>query len=472
MYDVIIIGCGITGAAIAYELSKYNLRILILEKENDVAMGSTRANSAIIHAGFDPEEGTLMARLNVRGSRLAEEICRELDVPYVRNGAVVLAFDESERQSLEKLLRRGINNGVANLRIIERDELRAMEPEVSGDAIAALYAPDSAICSPWEYCLALAETAVRNGAELKLSSGVKSIQKTADQWCVSTESESFTARFVVNAAGSQADVVHDLALKHEFEILPTRGQYYLLDKSEGSRVRSTVFRCPGANGKGVLVAPTVHGNLIVGPDSELTGTVDVSTTKEGFDYIRSRAVESVPGISFSANIRNFAGSRARTAKGDFIIAENGGFIDAAGICSPGLSAAPAVGEYVTELIENAAGLPRKREHFTNKRKRIRFRELDDEAKAELIAKDPAYGRIVCRCEMITEGEIRDAFDAPIPPTTIDAVKRRVGAGMGRCQGGFCSPLVLEMLAARLGVSRYSILKDSEGSFVLIKNNEH
>lgn len=468
MYDVIIIGCGISGAAVAYELSKYNLKTLILEKENDVAKGATRANSAIIHAGFDPEEGTLMAKLNVSGARMAEMLCRNLDVPYIKSGALVLAFDESEKQGLEILYNRGIKNGVKNLRILERSEIIEIEPFISDDAIAALYAPDSAICSPWEYCLALAETAVRNGVELKLNSKVDKIERKGDcdGWQISAENETFETRYVINASGVDAELIHDLALEHAFEILPTRGQYYLLDKSEGHRVQSTVFQCPGAEGKGVLVSPTVHGNLIVGPDSIQTDEPDISTTREGLEFVKDKAIKSVPTVDFSENIRNFAGCRARSSRNDFIIEENDGFIDVAGICSPGLSAAPAVGKYVADLIRSTGFFLNEKENFINKRSKIRFRELDENERMKLVDENPAYGRIICRCETITEGEILDAFDSPIPPTSIDGVKRRVGSGMGRCQGGFCSPLVLDLLAKEQGVGKDKIVKDSKESFVL------
>lgn len=466
MYDIIIIGCGITGAAVAYELSRYKLNILILEKENDVAKGSTRANSAIIHAGFDPEEGTLMAKLNVSGARMAETLCRNLDVPYIKNGALVLAFNESEKQGLEILYNRGIKNGVKNLRILEQSEIKEIEPFVSDDVISALYAPDSAICSPWEYCLALAETAVRNGAELKLNSKVDRIERKCDGWQVSAENETFESKYVINASGTDAGLIHDLALEHAFEILPTKGQYYLLDKSEGHRVQSTIFRCPGAEGKGVLVSPTVHGNLIVGPDSIQTDEPDTSTTREGLEFVKDKAIKSVPAIDFSESIRNFAGCRARTSRGDFIIEENDGFIDVAGICSPGLSAAPAIGKYVADLIRSTGFFLNEKENFINKRSKIRFRELGENERMKLAAENPAYGRIICRCETITEGEMLDAFDSPIPPISIDGVKRRVGSGMGRCQGGFCSPLVLELLAKMQSVSKDKIVKDSKESFVL------
>ena len=468
MYDIIIIGCGITGASVAYELSRYELNILVLEKENDVAKGATRANSAIIHAGFDPEEGTLMARLNIKGAKLAEGLCRNLDVPYEKNGALVLAFNDSEKHSLEILYNRGKNNGVENLKILDKAGIRDIEPNVSDDVVAALYAPDSAICSPWEYCLALAETAVRNGAKIKLSSKVDKIDRKGDGWQVSAGNETFKARYVINASGADAELIHDLALDHSFEILPNRGQYFLLDKSEGNRVHSTIFQCPGVEGKGVLVSPTVHGNLIVGPDSKQTEEADVSTARDDLDFIKNKAVRMVPSIDFSENIRNFAGCRARSSKGDFIIEETKGFIDVAGICSPGLSAAPAIGKYVVDLIKNTGFELKEKENFFNKRKRIRFKELDEASRMKLIAENPAYGRVICRCETITEGEILDAFDSPIPPISIDGVKRRVGSGMGRCQGGFCSPLVLELLAKELSISKDKVVKDSEGSYVLYK----
>ena len=473
MYDVLIIGCGITGAATAFELSKYQLKAAVLERENDVAMGATKANSAILHAGYDPEPGSLMARLNVRGSALAKELCRALDVPYRRCGSLVLALSQEDVPMLEKLYRRGRANGVPGLRLLSGGEARAMEPNLSETVAGALYAPSAAICSPWEYCLALAETAVRNGAELHLGTAVTGLTRDGGGWTVSASRGEFRARFVVNAAGVDAAVIHDMAAPHAFDIRPSRGQYYLLDKSEGSRVSHVVFQVPGQAGKGVLVAPTVHGNLIVGPDAQPVEGNDTSTTAAGMNYVRTVAQRSVPSVNFRESIRNFAGVRAKAGE-DFILQEAEGapgFFDLAGVGSPGLSAAPAIGEYAVELLRKA-GLPlRSKETFLCERRRTRFRELPPGECAALVEREPAYGRVICRCETVTEGEILEALHTPIPPRSVDGVKRRVNAGMGRCQGGFCGPRVVELLSRELGISPGDVVQDQAGSRLLARETK-
>ena len=468
MYDVLIIGCGITGAATAFELSRYQLKIAVLERENDVSMGATKANSAIIHAGYDPEPGTLMARLNVRGAALAKELCRRMDVPYRRCGSLVLALAEDDLPVLEKLYCRGQANGVPDLRLLSGDEARAMEPNLSETVSGALYAPTAAICSPWEYCLALAETAVRNGADLRLETAVTGLRRSGTGWTVHTGQGDFHARFVINAAGVDAAAVHNMAAPRSFAISPSRGQYYLLDKSEGTRVSHVIFQTPSKAGKGVLVAPTVHGNLIVGPDARPVKGCDTSTDAAGMAFVRSAAQKSVPSINFRESIRNFAGVRAKAGE-DFILEEAEGapgFFDLAGVCSPGLSAAPAIGEYAVELLQKA-GLPLTRKaNFICERRRTRFRELSPAARAAVVEREPAYGRVICRCETVTEGEILEALRAPIPPRSVDGVKRRVNAGMGRCQGGFCGPRVVELLSRELGVSPGEIVQDQAGSRLL------
>lgn len=465
MYDVVIIGCGITGAAAAFELSKYQLKIAVLEKENDVAEGSTKANSAILHAGYDPEPGTLMAKLNVRGTQLGKELCRQLDVPCKQIGSFVIGFDETDEKELQNLYNKGKANGVPDLQLLSGEEARVMEPHLSKEVTGALYAPSAAIVSPWEYCLALAETAVRNGAELYLEREVTGIVPIDGGWRVETQDGAFETRWVVNAAGQNAGRVHDMAAPHTFDIHPGRGEYYLLDKEEGDRVTRTIFQCPGPKGKGVLVSPTVHGNLIVGPNSEPVDST--ATTTDALNYVREMASRSVPSVNYRASIRNFAGVRATSDSKDFMIGEAApGFFDLAGICSPGLSSAPAIAEYAVEHM-GVAGLElRKKDHFICQRKRVRFKELPESEKAALVQKTPAYGRIVCRCETVSEGEILDALHTPIPPRSVDGVKRRVNAGMGRCQGGFCGPRVVELLSRELGVPPTEIIQDRAGTWLL------
>ena len=472
MYDVVIIGCGIVGAATAFELSKYRLKVGIVERENDVACGTTKANSAIIHAGYDPVPGTLMARLNVRGAALARELCAALDVPYLPCGSLVLGFSPEDQAHLEELYRRGVANGVPDLALLTGDEARALEPNLSPAVTAALLAPTAAICSPWEYGLALAETAVRNGAELQLETAVTGLTPTEEGWRVETNRGVLEARYVVNAAGLEAQTIHEMAAPPSFAIHPSRGQYFLLDKSEGGRVGRVIFQCPNEKGKGVLVSPTVHGNLIVGPDAEPVEGDDTSTTSAGLAFVRETALRSVPSVDFRTSIRNFAGVRASTGAKDFIIELSAPhFLDLAGICSPGLSAAPAIGEYAVELLGQAGLALERKEDFQASRKRVRFREMSPEEKAKLVAEHPAYGRVICRCETVTEGEILDALAGPIPPRSVDGVKRRAGAGLGRCQGGFCGPRVVELLAREQHRSPGDIPQERTGSWLLVRETK-
>ena len=467
MYDVLIIGCGITGAAAAFELSRYQLKIGILEKENDVANGTTKANSAILHAGYDPLPGTLMARLNVQGAALAKELCARLDVPYRQCGSLVLAFSREDCSTLEELYRRGQANGVPELALLTGDQARTIEPNLSPQVLAALHAPTAAICSPWEFCLALAETAVDNGAKLHLETTVTGLTPTGNGWMIHTDRGSFAARYVVNAAGLSAQAIHEMAAPHTFTIHPSRGQYYLLDKSEGDRVSHVIFQCPGAQGKGVLTAPTVHGNLIVGPNAEPVEGNDTGTTAQGLAFVRTAALRSVPSIRFRDSIRNFAGVRAAADTGDFILSLAADhFLDLAGICSPGLTAAPAIARYAVQLLSGDGLALRPKESFLCRRSRVRFHDLPPREKARLAAEDPSFGRVICRCETVTEGEILAALRSPIPPRSVDGVKRRVGAGMGRCQGGFCGPRVVEILSRELGIPPDQILQDQAGTWIL------
>ena len=468
MVDVAIIGCGVTGAAVAYQLAKKQVSVLILEAENDVSMGTTKANSAILHAGYDPESGTSMARLNVRGSALAKEICAALDVPYKQTGSFVVAFGPEQEKTLQRLYENGAANGVPGLEILSGDEARALEPNLSPEITAALHAPSAAIVSPWEFALAMAENAVQNGADLHLETRVTGLAPTEGGWKIATTKGDFEARFVVNAAGVDAGKVHAMAAPENFVTRPCRGEYYLLDKSAGSTVGRVIFQCPTAAGKGVLVAPTVHGNLIVGPNAQdVADSADTATTAMGLAQVAQSARKSVPGVDLSACIRNFAGIRANTDRPDFVIQWAApGLLDLAGMKSPGLSAAAAVGEEAAALLQRAGLVLKEKENPVTTRKRIRFKELPGEEKAALIAREPSYGRVICRCERVTEGEIITACHTAIPPRSIDGVKRRVGAGMGRCQGGFCGPRVMEILSRELGKSPLEIPQEGAASILL------
>ena len=468
MYDVIIIGAGIVGCSTAYYLSQYDLKVAVLEACNDVSMGTTRANSAIIHAGYDPEPGTLMARHNVKGALMIRELCRRLDVPYNQCGALVVGFDEKDMETIQTLYERGLANGVEFLKILSREETHDLEPQLSADVQGALLAPTSAIVSPWELALALMEVAVENGVELKLNNKVEAISKSDEVFTVKTSEGEYKSRYVVNAAGINSDVIHEMIGQKEFTITRTKGEYYLLDKSEGNRVSHTIFQCPSKVGKGVLVSPTVHGNLIVGPNAEDSDNTD--TTYEGLQFVRKTAVRSVPFISFGDNIRNFAGIRAKNDRGDFIVEESHsvlGFYNIAGIMSPGLSSAPSLALEAVDWLKGKMDLHKKAE-YKETRKKVRFNQLDEEEKNELIRKDPRYGRIICRCETVTEGEIVEAIHGVIPAVSIDAVKRRCNAGMGRCQGGFCGGKVAEILVRERGISPLDVLQNQRGTNILVR----
>lgn len=470
MFDVAIIGGGICGCSLLYELSRYRISAVLLEKENDVSVGTTKANSAIVHAGYDPVPGTRMARCNVEGNRMIHELCRKLDVPFAPIGSLVLAFSQEDRKTLETLYDRGVKNAVPDLRILETEELHRLEPNVSQEAVAALYAPSAGVVSPWELALALAETAVRNGAEVMLRSEVTAIEKQEDgSFSVLAGGKPIKARFVVNAAGVASDRVHNLVAEPFFHITPNKGEYYLLDKSQGEIVSHVIFQCPNKDGKGVLVSPTVHGNLIVGPNAQDSVPGDLANTAAGLEFVKKTALRSVPCINFRDSIRNFAGLRAVSEIDDFLIGESNvkGFFDIAGIKSPGLTSAPSIAKDMVEMLRDAGLALEEKEDFCDTRKVIRFKSLSHKERADLIRENPAYGQIVCRCETITEGEIVAALHRPIPPCSIDGIKRRCGSGMGRCQGGFCGPRVQEIISRELGIPEEQIPQDRDGMNIIL-----
>lgn len=469
MYDVAIIGAGITGCSLFYELCRYRLRVILLEKENDVSLGATKANSAIVHAGYDPPEGTLMASANVRGNAMIPELCRRLDVPYRQTGSLVLAFSQEQMKTLHELCRRGQNNGVPGLRVLNEQDARALEPNLGPQVLGALYAPSAGVVSPWELALALAQNAVQNGGELALRSAVEAVHPQSEGFTVTAGGRRLRARFLVNAAGTSAQRVARMAGDTSFEIHPSKGEYFLLDKNQGALVSRVVFQCPGKAGKGVLVAPTVHGNLIVGPNAQPAQSDDTATTAEGLAFVREAALRSAPGIEFKECIRTFAGLRAVSSEGDFILRESAqvpGLFLMAGIKSPGLTAAPALAKDMASLLERAGLTLRPQEQIVTTRRVVRFRELNDAQRAEAVRVDPNFGRVVCRCETVTEAEIINALRAPVPPVSIDGVKRRCSCGMGRCQGGFCGPRVQQIIARELGIAAKDVALDRDGMTLL------
>ncbi|WP_295109551.1 NAD(P)/FAD-dependent oxidoreductase [Ruminococcus sp.] len=452
MYDVIIIGGGVTGCAAAAELAKYQLDVCLVEKESDVCEGTSKANSAIVHAGFDAEPDTLKAKLNVRGNAMIAELSNKLDFAFKNNGAMVLCFEEDRLTDLKKLREKGEKNGVAGLEILSGDEARAREPRLSKEVKYALYAPTSGIVCPFEMTLAFAENAYANGVEFRLSTEVTAIEKNSEGWKVITDKGEILGRYIFNCAGVYADKIAEMANAGDFRIIPRKGEYMLMDKDAGETVSHTIFQLPTKMGKGVLVTPTVHGNLLVGPTAEdIDDKENTSTTAGGLAEIRAKSALSVEGLPFGKVITGFTGLRAVGDTNDFIINEGAeGFFNAAGIESPGLTSAPAIAEMLREMLSKKTDLSPKTDHIDTREGVVHFAELSREEQNALIAKDPTYGNIVCRCETITEGEIRDAINRPLGAVTLDGVKRRTRAGMGRCQAGFCSPKTILLLAEKLG----------------------
>ncbi|SHK30011.1 glycerol-3-phosphate dehydrogenase [Anaerobranca californiensis DSM 14826] len=471
MYDVLIIGAGIVGTAIARELSKYELKVILAEKENDIANGTTKANSAIVHAGYDALPGTLKAKTNVLGNKLYPKLCEELDVPFKQIGSFVVAFNEDEVKVLERLKKQGEENGVPNLEILPGEKVLEMEPNLSDKITAALYAPTGGIVGPFELAIALAENAVENGVEVILNSPVTKIEKIEEGYKVKAGEREILTKFVINCAGLYADQVNNLINEEYFKIQPNRGEYNLFDKTVGNYVNKVVFQAPTPVSKGVVCLPTVHGNFLIGPTADYVDSPqEVQTTGKGLAEVREKGLKVLPNFPFYKVITSFAGLRAKVEGGDFIIEEvreNKGFINVAGIDSPGLTAAPVIALEVVEILRNITGGLKEKENFNGKRKAVvHFMELSPEEKAELIKKDPKFGRVICRCESITEGEIVNAIHRPVGGRTLDGIKRRVRAGMGRCQGGFCAPRVMEILARELEKDITEIVKDSPNSYIL------
>ena len=470
MLDIIIIGAGVSGTAIARELSRYEAKILVLEKEEDVCCGTSKANSAIVHGGFDAETGSLMAKLNVRGSNMMAQLSKDLDFHYDRCGSLVLCMAEEDRPKLQKLYEKGVANGVKELRIIGREELLELEPNVGDDAVAALWAPSGAIVCPFGLNIALAENAAANGAAFAFNTQVTGLEQVDRGWLVHTNQGDFLSRAVINAAGVHAGEIHNLVSEDKMTIINRRGDYYLLDKT-AKCVSHTVFTLPNRFGKGVLVSPTVHGNTIVGPTAiDIPDPENTATTAAGLAQAGEKATYMIKNLPLRQVITSFAGLRAHHVDHDFKIGEvegAPGFVDVAAIESPGLSASPAIGEYVADLVREMLDLQKKENFIATRKGILNPAELSLEERNALIQENPAYGQIICRCESISEGEILDAIHRPLGARSLDGVKRRVRAGMGRCQGGFCAPRVMEILARELGIPEVEVTKAGPGSELLV-----
>ncbi len=473
-FDIAIIGGGVIGGMIARTLSAYNCKVCILEKENDVARGASCANSAIVHAGFDAKEGSMKAKMNVRGSEMMEQVCGELGVKYRNNGSLVIGYNEDDLLTLEALLERGKQNRVRGLRLLSAEELIGMEPNIHKSATCALYAPTGAIVCPYELTIAAVGNAMDNGASLFTGFAVESIADEGDHFRITSPAGEITAVYVINAAGLFADAIARMVGDDSFTVHPRRGEYLLLDRTCGTLVSSTIFCTPSKMGKGILVTPTVDGNLLLGPTSvDMEDKADHATRAEGLQFVREKSRSMAEGIPFGKTITSFSGLRAVGSTGDFIINNpRPRFVNAAGIESPGLSSAPAIAEYVRDILLSIGWNAEKKADFNPVRPASHaFREGSDEEKNEMIRRDPAYGQIVCRCEGITKGEILAAIRQNPRPRDLDGVKRRTRAQMGRCQGGFCSPYIVELLAKENGTPETDVTKFGGGSYINLKKTK-
>ena len=466
MYDVVIVGAGAIGSSIARELSKYKLKTLVLERENDVGNVTSMANSAIVHSGYDPKPGTKKAFHNVRGNKLYDEIAKDLDVEFKRIGSLTCAINDEELEVIEHYLPRAKENGV-EVKLLNKEETKELEPFISDNVIASLYAPTAGIINPFELTVALMENAMDNGVELKLNTEVVDITKTSNGYLVKTNDEEIEPRVVINSAGLYSDKVARMLGIDTFEVKPRKGEYFVLDHFKQPFVSHVIFPTPTAKGKGILVTPTTHGNYLVGPSSEwVEDKEDLSTDKLTLDDVRSKSSTLVSNIPFQYMIRQFSGLRATGSTGDFIIENHEGFIILGGIESPGLASAPSIALEVIDLVKENIELV-SNENFNPKRRKLnKLINMSEEERNELIKKDPRYGRIVCRCESISEGEVVDIIHRNAGATTVKGVKKRCRPGFGKCQGGFCEPLIVEILCRELNKDPMEIRYDSNDAYIL------
>ena len=468
MRDIIVIGAGVVGCSIARELSKYNLDVLVVEKNSDVSEGISKGNSGIVHAGYNEKIGTLKAKLNIEGNKIFDDLSRDLQFPFKRNGAFILAFSDEEMKTLESLKENGEKLGVEGLEILTREEALNIEPNLNKEIVGVLNVKTSGIVSPYEMTIALAENAAENGVEFKLNSKVTSIEKISEGYKVTLNNkELVSGKIIINASGLEGAFLNNLVSMSKREINPVKGEYCLFDKVAGAMINKTLFQVPNKLSKGVLVTPTAEGNLLVGPNAVEGKTLE--TSREGIDEILDKSKKSLEELPVARILNTFSGIRPKTKGGDFIIEEvedAKNFINVIGIDSPGLTAAPAIGVYVVNMIKERLDLVEKKNFKKTREKIVRFAELSLKEKNKLIKEKPAYGHMVCKCEFITEGEIVEAIHRPIKALTVDAIKRRTRASMGGCQGIGCTLPISKILSRELGIDISDINKNSEGSPVI------
>ncbi|MDH2336802.1 NAD(P)/FAD-dependent oxidoreductase [Clostridium perfringens] len=468
MRDIIVIGAGVVGCSIARELSKYNLDVLVVEKNSDVSEGISKGNSGIVHAGYNEKIGTLKAKLNIEGNKIFDDLSRDLQFPFKRNGAFILAFKDEEMKTLESLKENGEKLGVEGLEILTREEALNIEPNLNKEIVGVLNVKTSGIVSPYEMTIALAENAAENGVEFKLNSKVTNIEKISEGYKVTLNNkEVVSGKIIINASGLEGAFLNNLVSMTKREINPVKGEYCLFDKVSGAMINKTLFQVPNKLSKGVLVTPTAEGNLLVGPNAVEGRTLE--TSRAGIDEILDKSKKSIKELPVARILNTFSGIRPKTKEGDFIIEEvedAKNFINVIGIDSPGLTAAPAIGVYVVNMIKEKLDLVEKKNFKKTREKIVRFAELSLEEKNKLIKENPAYGHMICKCEFVTEGEIVEAIHRPIRAITVDAIKRRTRASMGGCQGVGCTLPISKILSRELGIDISDINKNSEGSPVV------
>ncbi|MBE6132165.1 MAG: NAD(P)/FAD-dependent oxidoreductase [Erysipelotrichaceae bacterium] len=470
MYDIIIIGAGVTGSFIARELARYKLNVLVLEKDFDVGNETTAANSAIVHSGYDPVPGTLKAKLNVEGNKMFDKVCDELDVSFKRIGSITVALDEAQMETLKALQERAKENGVETI-LLNREELLEKEPMLQKEVIGGLLAPTAGIIDPFNLCVHLMENAIDNGVTLKLNEEVTKIVKEDGLFVVNDQ---YKAKVVINATGVMGDIVNELVNDKTFDIMPRKGQYYVFDHFKRPFVSHTLFMVPSDKGKGVLITPTTSGNYLVGPSANLVARDEKSTDKQTLNNVRAQANNVIENIPYYETIRTFAGLRATPSTHDFIIeeSETENFINVVGIESPGLASSPAIAKMVIdEIISKKFDLVEKEDYNPRVRRYVKLKNLSIEERQEYFKSNKDYGTIVCKCEQVSKGEIIDCLNRSCPPHSIKALKRRLRVGFGKCQGGMCQSVALEILAAHYGLDKKEIPYDGPKAFILLKKTK-
>ena len=470
MYDILIIGAGVTGCFIARELSRYNLNVIVLEKNNDVGNETTAANSAIVHSGYDPVPGSLKAKLNVLGNSMFDKVCDELDVSFKRIGSITLALDDAQLETLKELQERAKLNGVETV-LLDREKVLELEPKVTQDVVGGLLAPTAGIIDPFNLCVHLMENAIDNGVKLQLEEEVTKIVKKDDYFEVN---DKYQAKLVINATGVMGDIVNELVNDKTFDIMPRKGQYYVFDHFKYPFVNHTLFLVPSDKGKGVLISPTTSGNYLVGPSASLVVRDEKTTDKQTLVNVRQQADTMIQGIPYYETIRTFAGLRATPSTHDFIIeeSETENFINVVGIESPGLASSPAIAKMVVEeIVAKKVDLVEKENFNPRVRKYVKLKNLSIEERQEYFKQNKDYGTIICKCEQVSKGEIIDCLNRSCPPRSIKALKRRLRVGFGKCQGGMCQSYALDILAQHYNVDRKEIPYDGQKAFILLKKTK-